>query len=109
MRAARDPVKYRLIQIRSKCKKKGIPFDIKDSDITIPSHCPLLGTPLTKYSDQGRNYSRDNMWSVDRKDPTKGYIKGNVWVISHRANSMKHDATLEELELLVKNLKEELE
>ena len=41
-------------------------------------------------------------------DSTKGYIKGNVWVISKRANALKNNATIEELELLVKNLRKRL-
>jgi hypothetical protein len=32
-------------------------------------------------------------------------VKGNVWVVSFKANSMKRDATLEELEMLVENLR----
>lgn len=31
------------------------------------------------------NYS----YSLDRKDPNKGYTKDNVWVISQIANAMK--------------------
>jgi len=37
-----------------------------------------------------------------------GYVKGNVWVISHRANRIKNDATLLELEKLVTALKKRL-
>ena len=36
---------------------------------------------------------------------TLGYTKGNVWIVSRRANMIKSDATLEELELLVNNLR----
>lgn len=45
----------------------------------------------------------DNSPTLDRKDSTRGYVPDNVWVISHRANRMKNNATLEEMELLVKN------
>ena len=38
--------------------------------------------------------------------PELGYIKGNVWVISNKANRIKNNATLEELRLLVKNLED---
>jgi hypothetical protein len=46
-----------------------------------------------------------NSPSLDKIIPSKGYIKGNVWVISNRANTLKNDASLQELELLVENLK----
>lgn len=35
-------------------------------------------------------------YSLDRKDPTQGYTKDNVWVISQIANAMKWDSTKEE-------------
>jgi len=43
--------------------------------------------------------------SIDRKDSKKGYTPDNIWVISNRANTLKNDATIQELELLVENLK----
>ncbi len=87
-------------------KARGIPFNIGIEDIFIPSHCPVLGVPLIfteKNPNQKEKY--DNCPSLDRLIPSKGYVKGNVVVLSMRANRIKSDATIEELELLVAFLK----
>jgi hypothetical protein len=81
-----------LSRAKYRAKQRGLDFNITKEDIVIPDICPLLGTPMKSPS-------------LDRIDSTKGYIKGNVWVISNRANTLKNDASLQELELLVENLK----
>ena len=43
-------------------------------------------------------------YSLDKIIPELGYVKGNVWIISNKANAIKSNASLEELKLLVKNL-----
>jgi hypothetical protein len=88
--------KYLLYQIRARAKKFGIPFDLELGDVQVPEECPILGIPL--FRNVGKNGPCGNSPSVDRIDPKKGYIKGNVWVISQKANTMKSDATIEELE-----------
>lgn len=40
---------------------------------------------------------RDHRYSVDRIDNTKGYVPGNVIVVSYRANRIKSDADTTEL------------
>lgn len=84
-----------------RAKKKGLEFSITIEDILMPDLCPLLGLKLS-FSDFGLRY---NSPSLDRKDSSKGYTKDNIWVISSRANILKNDAKLEELDLLVRNLK----
>lgn len=91
-------------RIKSKCKAKGIPFDLDVTDVIPPDVCPVLGIKLV-LNNQGSGY-HPNSASVDRIDPTKGYTKGNVRVISARANLLKNDATSGELRLVLRDLEE---
>jgi hypothetical protein len=85
--------KILLQQAHYRAKTKGISFDIEVSDIIIPEICPILGLPLKTLIDGNRDLSP----SLDRMDNTKGYVKGNVQVISSKANTMKHNANQEDL------------
>lgn len=58
------------------------------------THCPVLGTEFTKGRD---NTAR----TLDRVDPSGGYVQGNVAFISHRANRIKYDASVEELKAIL--------
>ena len=91
-----------LSRIKSRAKKKNIPFDLEKDDIQVPTHCPILGLLLI-LSNQGSGYHVDSP-SVDRIDPTLGYMKGNVRVISARANLLKNNASSHELQLVVDDL-----
>ena len=73
-----------------------LPFDLELIDIDLPTHCPVLGIPLVTHAGKGKNIQKDS-YSLDRIDPSKGYTKGNVQVISGLANRMKQNATPEEL------------
>jgi hypothetical protein len=95
---------YLLRGAKQRAKIKGIEFTIDVSDIELPDYCPLLEIPMHVNSRNGVS-NLDDSYSLDRIDSSKGYIKGNVWVISRRANVIKNNATLEELELLTNNLK----
>jgi hypothetical protein len=90
-----------LIHARSRATKKGLDFNIDYSDIIIPEKCPLLNIPLY-VSDKKVG---PNSPTIDRIVCEKGYVKGNVLVISHKANCAKNDLTIQELELLILNLK----
>jgi hypothetical protein len=71
-------------------------FDLRVEDIVVPDACPVFGTPFVC----GEGRAHPDSASLDRIDSTKGYVAGNVWVISWRANRLKSDATLAELEAL---------
>lgn len=103
----RKNIAYRLfVSTQLRAKAAGIEHTITKEDIKIPKKCPFLGVELTNHP-RGHPDIRNNP-SVDRIDPTKGYVPGNIRVISWKANSMKQDASWEELVTFAKAiLKEE--
>jgi hypothetical protein len=82
---------------KKRAKEKGLDFTLQLDDIKIPSHCPMLGIPLFPTSGQA---AHANSPSLDRLDPRKGYTPENTVIISHRANTIKSNATPEELRLI---------
>ncbi|WP_157272547.1 hypothetical protein [Azonexus hydrophilus] len=102
-----NPMSRWLSSIKRSAKERGIEFDLSIEDIVVPERCPLLGIELRPWASTSDR--SDNSVSLDRIDSTKGYVKGNVWVISWRANRLKYDATIDEMELLVKNWRAALE
>lgn len=74
---------------KNRAKKKNIEFSLTREDIIIPPICPVLGTEFIRKT----VYTM----SLDRIDSSLGYIKGNVQVISMKANAMKNNATPAEL------------
>lgn len=90
--------------ICTKCKLDKSPEDFykKSKDIVIPSVCPVLGIPLFLVGSK----RTDNSPSVDRVDSTRGYTKDNVRIISWRANKLKQDASLEEVEKTLSYMKQ---
>ena len=82
---------------KHRAKRDGLPFDIKPEDIVIPTHCLVLGTELRF----GSKKPTDNSPTLDKVIPALGYVRGNIQVISFRANSIKRDATAKELQLVL--------
>ena len=91
-------------RVKSRAKKYNIPFDIDVEDIIVPEYCPVLGIKIVHHLGEGKGY-RPDCPSIDKIIPRLGYIKGNVRVISARANLLKNDATVDELERVLNNLK----
>jgi hypothetical protein len=97
--------KSMVTKARSRAKNKNLPFDIDLPYIRsiVPSHCPIFNVPLEWSLRRGVGHGAlSNSPSLDRIDPERGYVKGNVWIISNRANAIKNDATHEELKLVTK-------
>lgn len=88
---------------RNRARDKNLPFNVDIGYVRslVVSHCPVLGMPLEWSTLRGNgSKSLPNSPSLDRIDPTKGYVKGNVWIISQKANVIKNNATHEELKLV---------
>jgi hypothetical protein len=80
---------------KQRAKKRGIEFSIAIGDMTVPEFCPCCGRRIVATDTLG--LARHESPSLDRIDPDKGYVPGNVSIICWRCNHLKSDATAEEL------------
>ncbi len=87
---------YLLGLARRRARRKGIEFSLTVFDVVIPKVCPVFGIPLAI------SYGIRSLTSpsIDRIDNTKGYMPNNVIIISVRANELKRDASIKELQQL---------
>jgi len=83
-----------LLRAKQRAKQKEFEFNLEVVDIVIPLKCPILDIEIIRNKKGGL---KENSPSLDRIDNTKGYIKGNIMVISNKANTMKNNATPKEL------------
>ena len=96
----KNPFIGNLRTTKSNCKKYGIPFNLTPEDLVVPEFCPYLGIKLTWID----GIQHDATPSIDRIIPELGYVKGNVQVISYLANSMKRNASIEQLITFAENI-----
>lgn len=83
---------------RCRSRDAGAPFDLTNEYVRsiVPEKCPVFDVPLT--------FLKGDMYgaSIDKLIPSGGYVKGNVAVISRRANMIKSDASAEEVEAVAR-------
>lgn len=91
--------KRTLMLARRRAKARGLDATIRSSDLVWPTHCPVLGIELDYTSRDARNPA---LPSLDRLDNAKGYVPGNVFVISMRANCLKNNANADELDAVAR-------
>lgn len=96
-RLERSPELFMLKAARRRAKQLGLTFDLTRSDIVIPQSCPVLGIQLQI----ARGKASDNSPTLDRIDNKLGYVRGNICVISHRANRLKADSTVKEIRAIL--------
>lgn len=102
-----NTMSYQFRQRKNNAHKKGIPFTIELNDIEQPEFCPILGIKLNYGWGGKTGHLRDPAKAtLDKVIPQLGYIPGNVFVISWRANKLKSDMTYEELEKIMNYIKE---
>jgi hypothetical protein len=83
-------------RLKKSAKKRGLDFDLSLpflNEMSYPMTCPILGIPL-KYDNREL---MDDSYTIDRIDSSQGYIDGNIWVISWRANRAKNDLSARDL------------
>ena len=98
----RNPMTIKWRGWKASADRRGYEFSITEADLDYPKYCPYLGLELQYEPNEGGILP--NSASLDRIDPTLGYVPGNVQIISNRANSMKLDASEEELVGFAKNV-----
>ena len=97
---------YKLVEsAKYRAKKTGLEFNLDYNKMVFPRFCPVLGLPLHYEMGRGRCATRHTSASIDRLDSTKGYTLDNVVVMSYIANTMKQDATPEQLRLFARWIK----
>jgi hypothetical protein len=99
--------RHRLNNLRTRCKKAGLPFNLTIEDFNFPKVCPALGIPLEKtFNKDSRCVSNENTPSLDRIVPELGYVKGNIVIVSKKANTMKSNGNWQDLQKLADFYKE---
>jgi hypothetical protein len=99
---ARSQKSVMLSGAKCRAKKKGILFNLVREDIPdIPKLCPVLDIPLKIHFEFCGWH--DDSPSLDRINNCRGYIKDNIRIISNRANRLKIDASLVELEKILED------
>lgn len=84
----KNPARTIWMEAKSRARKLQIPFDLEPEDCQIPEFCPVLGIKL---SGKGFGTKSETTPTLDRMNNLKGYVKGNVKVISWKANRLKSD------------------
>jgi len=87
---------HMFLAAKARAKKSESPFTLKLEHIIIPDKCPILGIPLFF----GTGKCSENSPSLDQINAGAGYTPDNYQIISHKANTMKSNATFEQLEKL---------
>jgi len=89
-------LKYLLRHLKQSARRRNLDFNLTEyylENLSFPLTCPILNVPL----EYGKREYSEFKPSVDRIDSSKGYIQGNICVMSIKANRAKNNLTDAEL------------
>lgn|SRR5208282_2812069 len=98
-RPVQDPISAMYNSALKRSRDLGILFAISRSDIRavwpVDGRCPALGLRLQRRhpGKGGKGGPQPASPTLDRIRPERGYVPGNIAVISHRANILKGNST----------------
>ncbi len=99
-----DDIKKEIcMKAKRNARRRKCEFDLKPEDIEVPEYCMYFKTKLSFNKKDNR---KPYYYSIDRIDSSKGYIKGNIQIISMMANTMKNNSTNDELLMFAKSIVE---
>ena len=100
----KNPIPQMLSNAKIRAKQKGVDFNLTSQYLKkiFPkdNKCPITGLNFEFGYINKEKINKNNSPSLDRIIPNKGYIIGNVMIISDLMNRMKQDSTYEDIEKL---------
>lgn len=93
--------------LETRAEQKGLDFDLTVSDVRTllkTKRCYYTGAELMKE----HGVDRQNKPTFERIDSSKGYTRGNVKVVSEKANHAKSDLTLRQLKTMVRRIEQHM-
>jgi len=79
-------------------------LQVEDVIALLVDTCPILEIPLVYRIPENYKGIPDNHATLDKINPSKGYVLGNIQILSKKANTMKNNATIDELQKFAKNI-----
>lgn len=100
---AENVVRSLYSEAKARAKARGVEFTIALADIPpMGERCPLLGH---RFAEREHGKRSPHTPSLDRIDPARGYVPGNVWIVGYRANLIKNDGTAAEHEAIARAMR----
>lgn len=101
---AKNPIQYLLTVAKKRATKLGVPFALTRQDLVMPPVCPVFGVAW-EFGVGKMGWRNWKAPSLDRIRPELGYVPGNVAIISSRANHLKNNASISEMEAVLAYMK----